>query len=583
MKREDTPREHLRRVRSQLALERSSFESHWRMLSDYIQPMRARWYVNDGNRGDRKTKNIIDSTGTMALRTLQAGLMTGITSPARPWFRLTHPDPELAAYGPVKEYLHIVTQRMRTLFLQSNLYKTLPTVYGDIGCFGTSAMAIESMPGRFFTESFPIGSYFLGANRFGKVDTFLREFQMTVRQIVETFGVDREDPTKINWDNISVFVKEQWDMGNYQTWVEVCHLVEPNKEYDPARELNPKFKKFKSCYFEKGSTRGSDNYMRSAFDDNKTLRASGFDLFPILAGRWETTAEDVYGTNCPAITALGDIRALQLMQKRKSQAIDKMVNPPMVAHPSLKQQKATILPGDTTYFAERNGTSGFRPAHEVRLDLGALREDISMHQDRISRAFYEDLFLMIASSDRRQITAREIEERHEEKLLALGPTLERMDEDINDPLIDHGFMHLEDNEMIPPPPEEIQGQDLKVEYVSIMAEAQKRAGIGSIERFVTFVSNMAQVDPNALDKLDSDETLDVYGDMMSVPPGILRDADEVEEIREQRAQAQQQQQQQEAMAQGAQTVKELSQAKTGDENILSQLTQAGSPLAEGAV
>ena len=45
----------------------------------------------------------------------------------------------------------------------------------------------------------------------------------------------------------------------------------------------------------------------------------------------------------------------------------------------------------------------------------------------------------MAFSDRRQITAREIEERHEEKLLMLGPVLERLNDELLRPLIDRTF------------------------------------------------------------------------------------------------------------------------------------------------
>ena len=49
--------------------------------------------------------------------------------------------------------------------------------------------------------------------------------------------------------------------------------------------------------------------------------------------------------------ALGDIKQLQLEQKRKAQAIDKNVNPPMIADPSMKNEPASLLPGAVTSMA----------------------------------------------------------------------------------------------------------------------------------------------------------------------------------------------------------------------------------------
>ena len=54
-----------------------------------------------------------------------SGMMAGLTSPARPWFRLTVADAGLREYGPVKEWLWDVANRMRDMFLKTNLYAVL--------------------------------------------------------------------------------------------------------------------------------------------------------------------------------------------------------------------------------------------------------------------------------------------------------------------------------------------------------------------------------------------------------------------------------------------------------------------------
>jgi hypothetical protein len=108
-------------LRARLWADRSSFDSHWRELADFLMPRRTRFWASDRNKGDRRNQNIIDSTGRFAARTLASGLHAGLTSPARPWMKLTTPDPSLAEFGPVKAWLHEVTIRMMTLFGTSNL------------------------------------------------------------------------------------------------------------------------------------------------------------------------------------------------------------------------------------------------------------------------------------------------------------------------------------------------------------------------------------------------------------------------------------------------------------------------------
>lgn len=553
-------------LRSQLDNERSSFTAHWRDLSDYILPRRSRFFVSDANKGDKRNTRIIDGTGTQAAGTLRSGMMAGVTSPARPWFRLTTPDPDLAEFGPVKDWLHDVTMRMQTEFIKSNLYNVLPTTYGDIGVFATGAMLMEEdleTTSRYY--SFPIGSYMIANDEKLRVRVFFREFQMTVRQLVERFG--RKTPAgKPDWSVFSDYVKSAWDRGQLEQWVEVCHVIRPNPEYKPNNPLS-KYKLYQSVYYEKGRG-GSGGYN----DHNgKFLRIKGYDYFPVLVPRWETTGEDAYGTNSPGMVALGDIKQLQLGEKRLMQAVEKMINPPMVGPTSLRNQKTSILPGDITFADIREGQAGFRPAHEVRFPIEALESKQDQVRRRVQRAFYEDLFLMLASSDRRQITAREIDERHEEKLLALGPVLEQLNQDLLDPLIDNKFELMVRQDKIPPPPEEIQGMDLKVEYISIMAQAQKLVGLSGIERFTGYVGQVAQADPQVLDKVDRDQLIDVYGDLTGIPPQIVKSDEEVAEIRAQRQQAQQAQMKQEQMLQGAQAAKTLSDTKMEEGNALNEL------------
>lgn len=555
----DSKRKQYELLRSELENERSSFISHWRDLGDYILPRKPRFTVSDTNKGDRRNQKIIDSTATLAVRTLRAGMMSGVTSPARPWFKLDASRPNLNEVTGVKQWLDIVTRDMTNIFLKSNLYNVLPNVYGAMGVFGTAAMAVEEdfdSVVRFY--EFPIGSYMISNDSSGRVDCFVRELRYTVRQLVEKFGQLDERGNVADWSNFSSSVRSQWESGNKESWIDIFHVVKKNSDYD-QRKLEAKYKRYSSCYYEKSTS------------EDVFLKESGFDSFRVLCPRWEKSAEDVYGNDCPGMTCLSDVKALQVMHKRKAQAIEKMVNPPMMGPTSLRNVATSILPGDITYVDEIETQKGFRPVHEVNFQIQPLLMDIQAHQDRINRAFYVDLFLMLSQSDRREITAREIEERHEEKLLALGPVLEQINQDLLDPLIDITFEIMLKQGRIPEPPEELHGEDLKVEYTSIMSQAQKLVGLAGVERFSGFASQVASVNPDALDKIDTDQLLDIYGDMTSIPAGIVRSDESVAEIRKQRAQQQQAAQQAELAKQGAVTAKELSNTNLDGDNALTRM------------
>lgn len=194
-------------------------------------------------------------------------------------------------------------------------------------------------------------------------------------------------------------------------------------------------------------------------------------------------------------------------------------------------------------------------------------------QERIQRGFFTDLFLMLANQPTRSnVTATEIAERHEEKLLMLGPVLERLEGELLDPLIERTFAILLRAEALPPPPPVLSGRLLDIEYVSILAQAQKLVGVTGIQQFSGFVGGIAAVRPEVLDKVDFDAMVDEYAEIVGVPPKLILPPEAVAKLRAERARAQQMQT---AMAMGqqmAEGAKTLSQADLDGNNALSVLT-----------
>ena len=492
--------------------------------------------------------------------------MAGITSPARPWMKLTVSDAALMDVGRVREWLHDVTQRMLAMYSRTNIYNTLPVIYGDMADFGTAAMLVEEdFENVLHTYAFPVGSYMIANDDKLKVRIFAREFRLTVRQLVMKFGTSTPDG-KPDWSKFSDQVRRLWESDQLEQWIDVTHVIEPNPEFDP-KKLHSKFKKYASYYFESAGSGGQT--------EERFLRESGYNYFPVLAPRWEVTGEDVYGTDCPGMTSLGDVKQLQTEQKRKGQGIEKGVNPAMVGPVSLRTSKASILPGDITFIDEREGTKGFRAAHEVRLDLQYLLMDIQAVQKIIGRAYYEDMFLMMANSDRREITATEIQEKAQEKMFMIGQMLEQANTDLLDPLTDIAFDFMNEQGLLPPPPEELQGQRLKVEYVSVMAEAQKSVGLGAIERFTNFTVGIAGQtgDPSHIMKVDFDQIIDEYAAGSGVSPRCVRTDEVVAGMKEQALKAAEAQQKLASIKEASGAAKNLANSDLEGKNALSQLMQ----------
>lgn len=548
----ETLKEQLTKQLAQLEQERTTFEPHWRELSDFIIPRGSRFLTSEANRGDRRNTKIVDPTATMANRTLSSGMMSGITSPARPWFKLATPDPEMMDYGPVKLWLETVQNRMNDMFNKSNLYQSLPLIYSSLGTFATGAMAVlEDDDDVIRTMPFPVGSYYIANSPRLSVDTCFRKFSMTVRQLVREFGLN----------SVSSSTKSAFENGTYEKWVDVVHAVYPNMNRETGK-MNAKNKAFRSVYFEVGG------------DNDKVLRESGYDEFPIMAPRWEVNGEDVYGSSCPGMIALGQVKALQLEQRRKAQQIDKQTNPPMIGPTSLKTQRVSLLPGDITYVDQVTGAEGLRPAYQVNPNLGDLLGDIQDTRQLINSAYFVDLFMMLQNVNTRSMPVEAVIEMKEEKLLMLGPVLERLNDEFLDPLIDRAFSMMARKNMLPPPPDVMQGMPLRIEYISVMAQAQKAIGLSSLERFVGFVGNLASAKPEALDKLDVDQAIDNYAVMSGVSPTVVVPQEQAQQTRNDRAQQQQQAMALQTGMAAVQGAKTLSEAKTADPNLLTALAGA---------
>jgi hypothetical protein len=535
------------RVRS-LKSDRQSWEAEWKDISTYICPTRGFFDEQPARGRSIDHKKVLDSTATRAARILAAGMTSGLTSPSRPWFRLGLRDADLMDFEPVKLWLNDVQQRMMAVFSQSNIYGILHSIYYEIGPFGTGAAIILSdfhsvIRGRSFTT----GEYYLGTGADGRVNTFYRVGYYTVGQLVEEFGIDHVTDT----------VKSRYREGKYSDWVKYHHLIMPNQKRDPSK-ADSRNMPFSSIYWEDGSP------------DNTFLRVSGYEQFPVLAPRWDlTTTADCYGKG-PGTEALGDTRMLQTMQKNKLIALEKVVNPPIQKDSSVAGEPNT-LPGGVSVSSASVPHAGVRAAYEVRPDLSAIELSIEKTSQKIMQTFYADLFLMVSTMERSGVTAREIVERHEEKLLMLGPVLDRLQGEMLDPLIDRAFYVMLSSGLIPPPPQELEGQELKPEYISMLAQAQKMVGTTSIQQLVGFAGTAAEIFPEAKDKINIDEAIDEMAEMYGVSPKIIRSPEEVQKIREARDKAALAQQQAVIAAGAIDGAKKLSETPVGTGSALDNL------------
>jgi len=495
---------------------RQPYETEWREIAQYAQPSRSRFLNSEQNRNFRRiNRAVYNSHGILSFRTLTGGMTSGLSSPSRPWFRLAPYDTDLADDGAVKTWLAEVERRMYGFLAGTNFYGAVKSGYAEMGMFGTEACVMVDHPrAGAVCHALTAGEYWIALSNAAVADTLYRRTPMSVMQAVSSFGLE----------HVSSFVRTAYDSGRYDDQVPVLHAIEPNDTVAPDA-LNARGKAWRSVYWDENDG-----------DATRVLRAEGYDEQPFWAPRWDTVGGDTYGTG-PGFDALPDMRELQLQTRRKTQATAFLVKPEKIVPASVK---LTGEAGNVVTASQIDAQYVVVPYQINPAAIGAIMDDVQRCSEAVDRLTYADLFMAITNMQ--GIQPRNIEEiasRNEEKLTQLGPVIERVNAEKLQVAIDRTFAIMARKQMLPPPPAHLQGEPVKVDFVSILAQMQRMVGLGQIERTVSFVGSLAAQFPEASDRLDIDAVIDDYADRAGAPPKIIRSVQDAQALRDKRNQEQQ--------------------------------------------
>lgn len=520
----------LEQRRGALKTEASFIEPLWRDLRDYIHPFRGRFPGEQRNRILPDMGRVLSSVPMKARSVLVAGLQSGLTSPSRQWYTLSTHDAEANSDWEVRAWLDDVLERMMRVMQGSNFYHALHSIYDELVTFGTAVMIIEpDYENVIRCSTLTCGRFWLGASNGYDIDCIYRDFALTAKQMTSLFGEG----------SCSQGVRDAARNAPFTEFT-VHQAIEPDSDGLTK-------KAFRSVYWEDSS--GGER--------SGVLRVKGYESFPAMTPRWHCVDGDTYGYG-PGAEALPDAKELRIQIRDRAVAVRKQVAPPLVAGETLRRSKVRTMPNGVTYVPDSQ-LQQIIPLYNVNLDISALQGIISETSQAIHGTMFSDLFLMLQSQDSPQMTAREIIERHEEKMLVLGPVLARLERELLSPAISRIYSIMTESGLIPPAPEAIRGQEISVEFVSVLAQAQKMQGMKPIEQGVSFVGSLVQAFPEAADALDVDETVREYCKLSGAPAKMLRDPKEVEALREQRRQAMERQQQQAEMQQMIQSGQQVAQ------------------------
>lgn len=533
--------------RNELETAFNAVKSDWQELAEYFLPRSVRFLVRNVNKPPARNKKIKDSTPLLALRNFSSGMMSGATNPATNWFRVKVHNYKQSESYEIKTWCNAVENLFRDIFNSSNLYRVLPAVYKQIGVFGISVIAMNSDESSVLNcMLLPVGSYRIAKNFKGEVDTICRVFMETAKNLYDRFGAE----------NVSSDVISAISAGRYEEMFEVVHFVEPNKEFLP---LSPwaKDKAFVSVYYEASSK------------EEKFLSKSGFDKFPYAVFESEVNGEDVYPTECPGVNALPDVKQLMSMVIDEGKALKKMISPTYKGPAGLKNKK--MLDAPAAFIEEDENGRGLSPVYEVNPRVLEVENIIEKLKDSIKEIFYNDLFSMILNTAERSRTATEVNELKEEKMVLLSPLLQQIHSGLNR-VIDWVFQESVSLDILPEPPAEIMGENMEIEFVSTLAQAQKAVKISAMERFTTFTVNLAQnLDASLKNKLNANKIIDDYADYANISPEQIVPTSSVEKQKQNAEEAQKQENQVKQLKEGSEIIKNIAGVDAYGSDLIARL------------
>ena len=490
-----------------LETQRDYWNTHYQELADYMLPRKSD-IVRKRSRGEKRTENIFDGTALQAVDLLSASLHGMLTSGATPWFHLDMKDEELGRDDDVREWLQSSSTSMMKAFNQSNFETEVHEMYVDLVVFGTGCMFVEMDKGTLRFSTRHISEFYIQENQYGLVDTVFRKYKSPVRQVIQRFGID----------NVSDYLRKTFDKKPDEE-VELLHVVLPRIDRNPDKKDNTNMP-FASIYID--------------LETDTILSQGGFEEFPYIVPRFLKATGEIMGRS-PAMTALPDVKMLNLMSKTIIQAAQKQIDPPLLVPDDGIILPVRTQPGGLNFF--RTGTRDMiQPLNTGgNIPIGLSMED--QRRQAIRSAFYVDQLLSGGSPT---MTDTEVVQRQEERMRVIGPVLGRLMNEMLRPLIDRVFALMLRSEMLSIPPVSLQGLDVDIEYVSPLARVQKSSSLNSTMKALEILLPLAQQLPVG-DHLDADGLVRHVTDSLGVPKSTLKSSREVAELRQQRAAAQQEQ------------------------------------------
>lgn len=531
--------EELCRRHSAAKSDRSTLDSTWERIAELFRPERL-GFTSTRTPGDERLREIFDAVQIDCASRLASSMNALITPKGEAWVAVTTEDSAEADDDEVTTWLEesgkVLLARMYDP--AANLEGMLQPAYADIVTFGASPCFIaEPRPGALLFRSYHLKNVHWLRDHAGRPDTVFATCEMTARQAKQR-----------GWMGKRVTEALQQDKPDEKlTFVEV---TAPRHDFRPGSPL---------------ATNRPWAFYVIEQAEKEVVEEGGFHEMPWLIPEWEALSNgDIWS---PARRSLADVRMLQQMAKTLIRQAHLAAEPPLLYAGDgimgpLRRQPGGMTPFDSTQV----------PPSGKLVEVLNIAGDISVNFDMVEavreacrRAFLLDV---IQLPDRANMTATEVL-RHNRDLVRLTMSpFGRFETGLVQPMVERCFailfrqsqaLRFGQGSPFAPPPEALQGTNIKFKFFTEVARARQAAETAGIATTFEALGPLVQVKPDILDHLDTDELArDVIGNQLSAR--YVKPMERVLAERQQRAAAIEEQAQNEAAVQQSQAVKNITPA-----------------------
>lgn len=490
--------------------ERANFNDIYESCASFCNP-KADDIQSQKAKGERTDVQRVIDIGIKARRLFTAGMMSHLFPQGQNWIRVVTVDRQLMDSDNVKRALVSVTKKFMSVIENSNFYEEMGQCIDQCGYIGTTTLYCEpDKKNKVNWRSHYINQFYFCENYQGIVDTVIREFKLTARQVLQQFQENCPESIKEQAINPSTSTKEY----------KFIHVVMPRTDY--KIDSNVKSEKKIASYYVSLTT-------------SEIILESGFDEMPYSVGRFYKTNFEKYGRS-PASEVINTLPMINRFEVSRIRGAERVSNPPWLAPNDGSVRKISNDQGSIIYYNAGNPLS--KPEQLRPMDNVIVNDDmIKKKEQEVLDAFYVPLFNPL--QDRQNMTAFESRERLNLSLQFLTPAVNRLNKYFVKPSLERAFgIMLREGNFPELEIEELSGASIDFDLVGKASIAARQIELFGTMTAIQQMSQVAQLKPEIFDNVNVDRLARFMQEVNMMPIDLQATEEEVATIRQRRLQQQ---------------------------------------------